>query len=841
MDSRRSFLKKAMLLSGASGLSMMLPESISRAMAIDPKAGSTFLDAEHIVVLMQENRSFDHCFGSLRGIRGLNDPRAIMLPDQKPVWMQSNALGETHVPFRLNMQDTKVTWIGDLPHSRSSQVDANNNGKYDKWLDVKKSSNKKFEKIPLTLGQFTRDDLPFHYAMADAFTICDQNFSSAMTSTTPNRSFFWSGKITHPSNGVDKVHIRNTDYSLAGMPWGTFPELLEENNVSWRFYQNALTCGGGFTNTERSWLTNFGGNILEFFAAYNVKFTAKYVENIQRRLIDLPGQIEKLKKEKPISNESKQRVLASIKKKEEVLAQAKIDYQKWNKESFDKLPEKAKILYKKAFVINDGDPNHRLVSTLQYNYEASENETEVPKGDIFHQFRKDVKADKLPTVTWLASPQNFSDHPSSPWYGAWYVSEVMDILTENPEIWKKTIFILTYDENDGFFDHIPPFSIPDNNKSHTGKVSAGIDTEVEHVRLEKELAQGISKKEAREAPIGLGFRVPMLIASPWSRGGKVCSQVFDHTSTLQFLETFVNQKFRKNIKFDNISKWRKTICGDLTSVFSPFSNAQDKELPFLDRNNYIESIYNAKFKKDPVGLNKITDADLKVYQANPKKSNILMRQEPGVRKSCALPYDISANGVLSKDKKEFIIDFSVDKAFFKDKTAGSPFTVYAPVNFKDEKAESDICRNWHFAVVPGDKLSYAWPLAAFANNSYHLRLHGPNGFYREFLGDSSSPEIVVNVKPELNSKGNITGNVVVQLQNIGKQAQKISIIDNAYKNGVIAVNLNDGAKKDVILNLKDSYNWYDFSIKTEDNNLYRNSYAGRVETGVEGFSDPNMA
>ncbi len=79
----------------------------------------------------------------------------------------------------------------------------------------------------------------------------------------------------------------------------------------------------------------------------------------------------------------------------------------------------------------------------------------MPAGDLFYQFRSDVENGKLPTVSWLASPQNFSDHPSAPWYGAWYVSEVMDILTKNPEVWKKTIFIVTYDENDGYYDHVP--------------------------------------------------------------------------------------------------------------------------------------------------------------------------------------------------------------------------------------------------------------------------------------------------------------------------------------------------------------------------------------------------
>jgi phospholipase C len=72
-------------------------------------------------------------------------------------------------------------------------------------------------------------------------------------------------------------------------------------------------------------------------------------------------------------------------------------------------------------------------------------------------------------------PCNFSDHPGAPWYGAWYVSEVMDILTNKPEVWKKTIFILCYDENDGYFDHVPPYVVPHPGNPATGLVSEGID------------------------------------------------------------------------------------------------------------------------------------------------------------------------------------------------------------------------------------------------------------------------------------------------------------------------------------------------------------------------------
>src|SRR6185312_6312224 len=160
-SSRRDFLKIAAMLSGAAGVSGVVPDSIQRAFAIEPEPGSTYMDAEHIVILMQENRSFDHSLGSLQGVRGFNDPRAVSLPDKNPVWLQTNDKGETYAPFRLDMKDSKVTWMGDLPHSRPTQVDAYNKGKYDKWLQAKRSGNKQYADMPLTLIHFTRADLPF--------------------------------------------------------------------------------------------------------------------------------------------------------------------------------------------------------------------------------------------------------------------------------------------------------------------------------------------------------------------------------------------------------------------------------------------------------------------------------------------------------------------------------------------------------------------------------------------------------------------------------------------------------------------------------------------------------
>jgi phospholipase C len=211
MHTRREFLARAGQLAGVAGLSGAVLASIERALAIEPAPGSSYLDAEHVVILMQENRSFDHAFGTLRGVRGFNDPRAITLPDGNPVWVQTNAAGERYLPFRLDIKNSKSTWMGDLPHDRTDQVDARNLGRYDQWLQAKRSNRSEYAAMPLTLGYCTREDIPFYYAMADAFTICDQNFCSALTPTTPNRLYLWTGTVRERPTPDAPALLRNEE------------------------------------------------------------------------------------------------------------------------------------------------------------------------------------------------------------------------------------------------------------------------------------------------------------------------------------------------------------------------------------------------------------------------------------------------------------------------------------------------------------------------------------------------------------------------------------------------------------------------------------------------------
>lgn len=836
MNNRRDFLKKAMLLSGAAGVSTFMPDSIKAAMAIDPGEGSTFWDAEHIVILMQENRSFDHCYGTLQGVRGFNDPRAITLPDKNPVWFQTDEKGDTYAPFRLDIKKSKIAWMGDLPHSRASQVDAYNSGKYDQWLLAKKSGNKKYASMPLTLGHYTREDLPFYYALADAFTICDQNFCSVMTSTTPNRSFFWTANIMSEEEGLAKANIRNTDYGAAKMQWDSFPELLSKNDISWKFYQNEISTGGGFKGEERSWLANFGCNLLEFFAAYNVKFAPKYIQSLQIQVDTLPGEIDQLQQASP-GEMDEEKNLASIRNKQKTLDNARAELAKWNQSQYDKLSPKEKELFQNAFVTNAGDPDYRKLDKLSFEEDGQKRELEVPAGDIFHQFRKDVNSGKLPTVSWLAGPQKFSDHPSAPWYGAWYLSEIMDILTTNPEVWRKTIFIITYDENDGYFDHVPPFSISDNKEPGTGKCVPEMNTEIEYVRFDNEVKQGIPASQAREGAVGLGFRVPMIIASPWTRGGKVCSQLFEHTSTLQFLETFCSKKFKKNIRFDSINPWRRAISGNLTAAFDQFSKSIDIKKDLISRNKQIEKIYNAKFTPEPTGYKKINQDALQAKQAR----QWLPKQEPGTRKTCAVPYELYVNGKFNRNKGYFEIQLEASKEQFGDRASGAPFKVYAMGSHKSLKNKDafEVNRSWNYTVAAGYRTAAQWPLEDFEDKTYCLRVYGPNGFYREFMGDKSSPDIDINCRYEKNKK--VSGNIELLLSNNEQQDIELEIIDNAYGNArVYPVVTARQKNKPVLLDLKKSANWYDFTVRLKNKPSTAYSFAGHVETGEESITDPAM-
>ncbi|HEV7761965.1 MAG TPA: alkaline phosphatase family protein, partial [Acidimicrobiales bacterium] len=286
-----------------------------------------------------------------------------------------------------------------------------------------------------TMTYHSRHDLPYQYALADAFTVCDSYHCSLLGPTDPNRHRMWTGWVGNDGADGGPV-ITNAE---AGYDWSTYPERLERHGISWRIYQDTgvgLTAGGFWGWTADPYIGNYGdNNSLLYFHQY---------QNAP------PG---------------------------------------------NPLADKAKT------------GTNRLAGD-----------------DFFAVFKADVEADTLPEVSWIVAPEAYTEHPNwAPDFGAWYVSQVVDILADNPDVWSKTVLFVTYDEEGGFFDH----KVPPTPAASPELGGSTIDTV-------NELYPGSPGFVA--GPYGLGLRVPMIVASPWTRGGWVNSQLFDHTSLIRFLE-----------------------------------------------------------------------------------------------------------------------------------------------------------------------------------------------------------------------------------------------------------------------------------------------------------------
>jgi phospholipase C len=369
---------------------------------------------------------------------------------------------------------------------------------------------------------------------------------------------------------------------------------------------------------------------------------------------------------------------------------------------------------------------------------------------------------------------------------------------------------------------------PHPSQPSTRKVSAGIDAAVE---------------QAPDGPIGLGFRVPLVIASPWSRGGYVCSQVFDHTSILQFLENFLSAKTGHAIREPNISEWRRTVCGDLTSVFRPYHGEKINPPTPVQRAPFLGSIDQAQFKPVPSDFKHLTADEIVQARKNPDASRVLPRQENGVRAACALPYELTADGILSEDKKTFTIRLAAGKNLFGEKAAGAPFFIYAPSKVRVASGTPDQLeagRTWNYAVSAGDTLTDTWALDDFADGIYHLRVHGPNGFFREFRGSAQDPQFELTLQPTPQAN-----HVLLNFINRNSQEPLTVLVDDlAYGDKQHTINLSPAGKKtasaSLTLDLTRSFGWHDLRIRVAGTPDFEQRYAGRIETGRESFSDPAM-
>lgn len=834
-------------MAGTAGASSGISGAVERAYAIAPDPGTSYLDAEHIVILMQENRSFDHMFGTLQGVRGFNDPRAIRQADGASIFLQRDRGGNGFLPWRLDLKDSRITWMGSLDHSRHGQIDAWNGGHHNFWIEAKRHGNSDYADIPMTMGYFTREDLPFYYALADAFTICDQNYCSIMTSTAPNRLMLWTGTVREEHDAGSLVYMRNEQTHPCGLSWTTYGERLQKAGISWKCYQNQIWCEGGLTGEADQWLGNDGDNPLERFQNYVVSFSDVYRTYV---------------------NDVIDKAQVNITRRENILQQALLradvgspnaaELEAWLRGYADQrsrlerkrasgdrsladLTTVQRLLRGRGLSTNSKDPDYLSLETVNVEIEGNAQTMTVPKGDVLHQFREDVRTGRLPTVSWLVASANFSAHPSRPWYGAWYASEIMNILTGNPEIWKKTIFILTYDENDGYFDHAPSFVAADPKRPETGGASAGIDTGSEYSYVEDELIQGVPEELARSGPIGLGYRVPMIIASPWSRGGWVNSQISDHTSVIRLIEQFIDGKYGKKVVETNISSWRRTVCGDLTSNFRSY-NEQPAALPFLERAAHLQAIESARQKPLPSGYRALSQSGVAALTKNPTELRSRLWQEPGTRPACALPYELYADGVLDRDQGQFCLYLKAATDLFGNHSAGAPFNVYlygtkAGNHVHEIAGLSKKMMAATYAVRAGDQIKKEIDLSRFSSGEYDIAIHGPNGFYRNFTGRPDEPEVEVRclyrsdkdgtgVEIHLTNRAQISHEIVVEYPSYGEPPQRVMV--NGLSERVISLNLDTNSQ------------WYDFCVTVKGHISFARRYAGHMETGMPSFTDPTM-
>ncbi len=452
--------------------------SVRHAASIAP-AGGDLGAVDHIVFLMLENRSYDHYFGAYPRGRGFDDhPKHSLGP-----FAQDYPGGTTLSPRKKLLPFHLDPSIGeectnDLTHNWGPQHQCWNHGKMDRFVKVHTAkANEGNPDGAMTMGYYTRRDLPFHWALADHFTLCDAYFSSVLGPTHPNRLMANTGTID-PEGGkggpITETNPSIIPNFLWTCRWETVQEHLQDKGVPWKVYHPS-----------------------------NAHTTGKF---------------------------------APLKK-----------FSTWDPSIYDATSPYVLLL-----------TDHVLPYFKAYKDPKTQLHRRAFLPTFPNDFLADIKSGNFPAVSWIIPPLGFDEHPSSPPdRGMWFTQSVLDALTSNKKVWSKTALFVMYDENDGWFDHVAPPTPPKGT----------------HGEFLTSNHRGNSQYQAISGPVGLGVRVPALMISPFSRGGHIAAEVFDHTSQLKLLAE------RFGIEVPNVSKWRKETVGDLTSAL--FRGRHDMSMPAL--------------------------------------------------------------------------------------------------------------------------------------------------------------------------------------------------------------------------------------------------------------------
>ena len=654
---------------------MALPPALAKAAAIDADVRSgTINDVEHVVILMQENRSFDHYFGTLAGVRGFGDRFPIPVGEGASVFVQAHK-DQRIAPFPLETGKTFAHMrVESTPHGWTDAQDAWDQGRMGRWPEAKH---------PWSMGYFERADIPFQFALAETFTLCDAYHCSTQTGTNTNRLFLWTGTNdpagTHGGPSISNSH---DDFAEKGgaaesYSWTTYPERLLKAGVSWRIYQDMAD--------------NFTDNPLAGFKAYRDAYK------------DAPGSDRRLKD---------------------------LALTTWH---LDKL-------------------------------------------------REDVVGGRLPQVSWIIAPAADSEHPapSSPAQGAAYTARVLDALTADPKVWARTVLLVMFDENDGFFDHMPPPAPPSNDADGKPIGASTVDLAGMHHTVRNPTEAKAERDDLMGRPYGLGPRVPLYAISPWSRGGFVDSEVFDHTSVIRFLEA------RFGVLEPNIAPWRRAVCGDLTSCF-------DFRTPNTAPFGPLPSVAEAAARA------------ARLPEIKPPTPTTLAApvQARGTRPSRALPYALAADGRLRNG--------TMTLSFVNSGAAAAVLHVY------DRLRPDRIPRR--YTVGPKAWLEDAWPAGP-----YDLWVLGPNGFHRRFSGGGAGPEVTARAQGD---------SLLLTLNNNGERPRILSV----ESGGEAWRPTLRGTKARTVATDR---GWYDVTVRDAADPTWLRRLAGRIETGRDSISDPRM-
>jgi phospholipase C len=732
--SRRGFLGAAAAVTGAGVAGAALPASDAQASPEPPvkrPRHGDIRDVQHVVILMQENRSFDHYFGSLQGVRGFGDRSTITLPGglsvfQQPTTPPGTPITTTQYPWRLSAAAVSAYPAGHQPpssevgaqgyggtaHSWDDQHGAWFGGLMNGWVSAKGG--------PMTLGYLNRTDIPFHYALADAYTVGDAYHCSVLSATGPNRTYLWSGTIDAQQKFSDFVAFNGGDERGKKLLWETYAETLQKAGVTWKVYQCA---------------DDYGDNGLEYFAKF-----AQY---------------------DPTQGGT---------------------------------PAPGNVLYDNG-VANVPEP----LTGLSANAD-----------NLANAIKADVATGTLPQVSWVVTNQAFSEHPDgAPNDGAYYVNSVLEALNSDPDVFDSTLVIIDYDENDGQFDHVPPPVPAPGTKDEFFLEASGA------------LANAGLKDPM---PVGLGFRVPLILISPWTRGGWVTSEVSDHTSVIQFIEKWSAALGTPAIS-PNISAWRRSVCGDLTGAFDFTSPVFG--LPKLPKTTVIG---------DPAGGS---------YQP-PATTNEMPKQEPGTKRARSLPYQPNANlaGFTfgSNGAVEAKLSFSNNGTHVRK---ASHFAVYNNIAPAQSLADYPAKYPGQYTVAPSQTI---WNKtvpgsveigAGSGDGKYDLTVVGPNRFLRHFTGDVNAAGKTAHVEAAYYQNGfGSKPKLTLTLTNNGTTAVTFTIASNNYsKDPAKTYHVPaHGHTTHSMDPLASSNGWYDLTATISGDSSWSRHYVGHLEDGTDSIT-----